>query len=100
MRRFDFITFDCYGTLSDWRSGISDAFRRAAERDGVTIDVDEALRAYHDIEPKVEIEHYRSYRDVLTETATRVAHACGWPIAYERAGFLADSLPSWQPFPD
>ena len=31
---------------------------------------------------------------------SRVAHALGWPLADERAAFLADSLPSWQPFPD
>jgi len=37
---------------------------------------------------------------VLTETARRVAARLGWPLAEERARFLADSLPKWRPFSD
>ena len=99
-RSYDVITFDCYGTLIDWEGGISDAFLRAASEDGVTLQRDEVLRAYALIEPVVERERFRLYRDVLAETATRVAHALGWPLAFERATFLAESLPHWKPFPD
>ena len=100
MRRFDVITFDCYGTLIDWRSGIRDAFAEAAAADGVDVDAGTLLGAYNAIEPVVEHERYRTYRDVLTETATRAAASLGWPIDYERAGFLAHSLLSWRPFDD
>ena len=97
---FDYVTFDCYGTLIDWESGIVDAFTRAAAFDGVTVSRDAVLAAYAAVEPVVEREHYRSYRDVLAESAARVAHGLGWPLAWERAGFLAESLPSWKPFAD
>ena len=100
MRKYDAITFDCYGTLIDWETGIATAFLRAAERDGVRLRRDDVLRVYADNERVVERQRYRPYRDVLAETAFRVANALGWPLAYERAGFLADSLPSWTPFPD
>ena len=99
-RRYDIVTFDCYGTLIDWESGISDAFLRAAREDGVELRRDEVLGAYARLEPVVEREQFRPYRDVLTETAARVAHALGWPLAYERGTFLADSLRDWKPFPD
>lgn len=99
-RRYDIVTFDCYGTLIDWESGISDAFLRAAREDGVELRRDEVLGAYARIEPVVEREQFRLYRDVLTETAARVARALGWPLAYERGTFLADSLRDWKPFPD
>lgn len=99
-RKYDFITFDCYGTLVDWRTGISGAFLRAAQEDGITLRADDVLRLYNAIEPIVEKERYRRYRDVLTETAARVARALGWPLAYERGTFLVNSLPSWKPFPD
>lgn len=98
--RYQVVTFDCYGTLVDWERGIRDAFRRAAAEDGVRIDEEAAVATYAILEPVVEQERYRSYRDVLGETAARVAHAVGWPLARERAGFLAASLPSWTPFPD
>jgi 2-haloalkanoic acid dehalogenase type II len=99
-RDFDVITFDCYGTLIDWETGIADAFLRAARDDGVGLRRDDVLRAYEQLEPVVERERFRLYRDVLSETASRVAHALGWPLASARATFLSQSLPSWKPFAD
>jgi len=78
------ITFDCYGTLIDWESGIRTAF------ESVGVDGATALRAYAEIEPQVERQSYRSYRDVLTETGSRIAPQVR----------LAESLPSWKPFLD
>ena len=87
MLLYEVITFDCYGTLVDWESGIRAAF------ESVGIGGDEALSAYAEIEPKVESGPYRSYREVLTETASRIA-------TYVDGSFLADTLPSWKPFAD
>src|SRR4051794_8638359 len=100
MARYDVITFDCYGTLIDWEAGISKAFLDAATADRVTLAHDAVLRAYAEIEHQVEREGYRLYRDILRETAVRVAKSLGWRLGSERADFLAASLPSWQPFPD
>ena len=100
MRRWDVLTFDCYGTLVDWERGIGDALEAAALVDGLRLDRAAALRAYHEIEPAVQAERYRSYREVLTLVARAVAERLGWPLAAGRASFLADSLPSWPPFPD
>jgi 2-haloalkanoic acid dehalogenase type II len=99
-RRYDIVTFDCYGTLVDWESSISDAFLRAAHEDRIDLRREDVLSTYARIEPVVEGERFRLYRDVLTETATRVAHALGWPLASERGTFLVDSMASWKPFPD
>jgi 2-haloalkanoic acid dehalogenase type II len=99
-RTYDVVTFDCYGTLIDWRTGISAAFTSAAARDGRAFDRIEVLTAYAEIEPVVEAEAYRSYRDVLTETARRVAERLGWPLSRTDAAFLPESLAAWPPFPD
>lgn len=100
MPRYEIITFDCYGTLIDWESGISGALLRAAASDGVTLTRDDVLRAYASTERNVEAEGYRSYREILRDTAVRVANTLGWSLSTDRAGFLADSLPTWQPFSD
>jgi 2-haloacid dehalogenase/putative hydrolase of the HAD superfamily len=100
MRRFDIITFDCYGTLVDWESGIANAFLDVAAAQGLTLRREDIRREYANTERHVQSERYRSYRDVLHDTASRVAIALGWPLADDDAGFLADSLPSWKPFPD
>ncbi len=97
---FDLITFDCYGTLIDWEGGIVNAFQTEAAQDGLSLDREEIIRAYMQEEPAVESASYRAYRDVLAETALRVAARLGWPISEDRAAFLPASLPAWQPFAD
>lgn len=94
------VTFDCYGTLIDWEGGIGRAFEEAAARAGVRLARSEVLAWYAAVEPEVQAEAYRPYREVLAESARRVAAALGWPITLEEAAFLPASLPSWGPFPD
>ena len=95
---FDVVTFDCYGTLVDWESGITSAFLRAAARGGIVVKPADVLAAYSRIEPEVESGAYRPYHDVLCETALRVAAECGWTIDRETAAFLPQSLADWPPF--
>ena len=98
MTQFEIITFDCYGTLIDWESGIRDAFLKAAAASGVRLDPGAVMNAYAAVEPAVQRGRYQRYRDVLAEAAEETARTLGWRVTY--AGFLADSLPSWKPFPD
>jgi len=100
MPRYDVITFDCYGTLIDWETGISKAFLNAAAADRLTLAPDAVLHAYAKIEHQVENEGYRPYRDILRHTAARVAKSLGWQLPPQRADFLVESLPSWRPFAD
>jgi 2-haloalkanoic acid dehalogenase type II len=100
MRRFDVLTFDCYGTLIDWERGLGDAFASAARADGVVLDRTALLAAYHEVEPVIQAERYRSYRDVLGLTARRLAERFGWRLREGDERFLPDSLPSWPPFAD
>jgi 2-haloalkanoic acid dehalogenase type II len=100
MRRFDVLTFDCYGTLIDWERGIGDAFDTAARADGLWLDRAAVLAAYHEIEPVLQAERYRSYREVLALTARAVADRLGWKLAPAGEAFLPDSVPAWPPFPD
>ncbi|MDX6512713.1 MAG: 2-haloacid dehalogenase [Gaiellaceae bacterium] len=89
-------TFDCYGTLVDWNGGIAAELERVwgpASRDRL-------LTRYHEVEPLVEAEAYRSYRDVLAETLARLAVEEGLALPDEERGALGDSLPRWSPFPE
>lgn len=95
------ITFDCYGTLIDWEAGIVRAFTEAAAADGVTLDPAAIVAAHAAIEPAMQAEGYRSYREVLAATAAAMATRLGWrALTAERAAFLPESVPSWAPFPD
>ena len=99
-RRFDVVTFDCYGTLVDWEGGISDAFLRQAEVDWFPLEREVLLEAYHAVEPVVERPPYKPYREVLAQTAVRVAGRFGWKLPPKRAQFLASSVSLWKPFRD
>jgi 2-haloalkanoic acid dehalogenase type II len=99
-RPFDVVTFDCYGTLIDWEGGIARAFVEAARRDGLSLRPEAVLRAYLELEPAVEGEAYRGYREVLAEAARRTAGRLGWRLEPARARFLPESLADWAPFPD
>ena len=89
-------TFDCYGTLIDWNAGISAVLERLW---GVE-HAPELLARYHELEPEVEAEAYRSYGEVLTLTLERIAQEVGYGIPEGESGMLAQSLPSWPPFPE
>ena len=100
MRPFDVITFDCYGTLIDWETGITKSFQDAAAVDGISLDSATVLRILFDTRPASEAPEYQTYRERLTDAALRVGWRLGWTISRERAAFLPESLPYWMPFPD
>jgi 2-haloalkanoic acid dehalogenase type II len=100
MGNFEIITFDCYGTLIDWEAGIVNAYQAAASAEQVELNAGQIIDAYAAEEATVEAMSYRPYRDVLTETERRAAAILRWRVPAESVGFLADSLPSWKPFPD
>ncbi|MDP9231911.1 MAG: HAD-IA family hydrolase [Actinomycetota bacterium] len=84
------VTFDCYGTLIDWNGGIRAELARVFGEERA----DEQLERYHQLEPELEADGTRSYREVLTEAM----RGLGAPPGEEEA--LARSLPRWQPFPE
>ncbi len=67
---------------------------------GIRLGREEILAAHAEVEPRVQAEDYRTYRDVLTETARRMALGFGWAIDHPQARFLPNSLPRWKVFRD
>jgi 2-haloalkanoic acid dehalogenase type II len=100
--RFEVITFDCYGTLIDWETGIRNAFHSAMLQTGADQALEsEALELYEEEERKVEREKpHLLYRDVLSKTSLSVAKKIGWDLPESESNFLARQLPTWSPFPD
>jgi len=83
-------TFDCYGTLIDWDGGV----RRELGRVFGDERADEQLERYHTVEPALQADGTRRYRDVMTEAMRELG------ASDDEAGGLADSLPTWEPFPE
>jgi 2-haloacid dehalogenase/putative hydrolase of the HAD superfamily len=93
-----FVTFDVYGTLIDWESGIWDAFSAEAERDGFTIEREEVIPLFMEISREIEGGSYELYAEVLRRTVVEIAKRLGWPLEPSRSGFLPDSVARWAPF--
>jgi 2-haloacid dehalogenase len=93
-----FVTFDVYGTLIDWEKGIWDAFSAEADRDGFTIEREEVIPLFMEIEREIEAGSYELYAEVLRRTVVEIAKRLGWPLEPSRSGFLPDSVQRWEPF--
>jgi 2-haloacid dehalogenase/putative hydrolase of the HAD superfamily len=93
-----FVTFDVYGTLIDWDNGAYDAFSREAARDGFTLDQDEVVRLFHEVQQQIQAGSYELYAEVLRRTAVQIAKDLDWPLEPSRSSFLPDSVQRWQPF--
>ena len=90
-------TFDCYGTLVDWLSGIQEELERLF---GVE-HADDLLALYHELEPEIQAgSPGMSYREVLTVGLERLADERGMAMPEGEASALARSLPRWPVFPD
>src|ERR1700683_820419 len=93
-----FVTFDVYGTLIDWETGIYEAFAKEAARDDFEIDRNVLLPLFHEISREIEGGSYELYAEVLRRTAIEVAKRIEWPLEPSRSGFLPDSVQRWAPF--
>lgn len=107
----ELITFDCYGTLIDWNSGIRAVLRRIIDDcrrcptplgwgTNERVDVEEVLADYVATEAAIEAQAYRPYRRVLAETLMQLATRFHLQLVPEHRDLLAESLPDWVPFRD
>ena len=63
----ELLTFDCYGTLIDWESGILAALKPVVSKNGVEIGDERCLEDYAEFESAAESGAYLPYRQVLAE---------------------------------
>ena len=94
------ITFDCYGTLIDWETGLLQALRPLFAAAGRAIPDVELLELYGEIEAELETAPYLPYRDVMARTAQAMGQRLGTTISADDGDAFADSLAGWEPFPD
>jgi 2-haloacid dehalogenase len=89
-------TFDCYGTLIDWNGGLWTEFATVWPE----ADADRLLELYHRVEPLIEEDADLTYDEVLVRALAAVGAIAGHAVPIGREHALAESLPSWPPFPE
>ncbi|MGA8308924.1 MAG: haloacid dehalogenase type II [Terriglobales bacterium] len=98
--QFQVMTFDCYGTLIDWETGIFSALRPLLAAHGITISDFELLNLYSELESEAERGEFHAYREVLKSVVRGFGERLRFQPTESQIRSLPDSLASWPPFPD
>ena len=98
--QFECLTFDCYGTLIDWESGILGAIRPILETHHRKLSDDGILELYAALESEEESGEYKKYRQVLQRVMWKMAARIVFPLTEAEFNALPDSMPQWPAFPD
>ncbi len=101
------ITFDCYGTLIDWEGGAKQSLRallkkRRPRDEGLfrAEFLDELFRAWERAQWARIQQSYTPYRQIAAESLEQVAAEHELPLTGADARAFADSIATWQTFPD
>jgi 2-haloacid dehalogenase len=97
---FDLLTFDCYGTLIDWESGIFSALKPVLAAHGKSVSDRELLELYGEFEAQAEAGAYRRYREVLQSVVGAFGKRLSFTPTVQELNSLPDSVSNWRPWPD
>jgi 2-haloacid dehalogenase len=97
---FTTISFDCYGTLIDWESGILPVLRAVLANYGQSLPDAAILELYGEFEAEAESGPYQSYRKVLESVVRAFADRFHFQASSSEIHSLHESVHSWLPFPD
>ena len=98
-RGFDVLTFDCYGTLIDWESGIAAAVRLQLGDAVAEVSDEEIVAAFAAVEHEAEVP-YKSYREVLALSLRGIGERLGVAVSDAQASGFGSSVGQWPAFPD
>jgi 2-haloacid dehalogenase len=98
---FEALSFDCYGTLIDWESGIAAVLTPWAAEHRIDLTEQELLEQYAIAEAAEEARTPDAlYPRILAAAMRRLGGAISAPVGLADAERLARSVPAWPAFPD
>ena len=101
LQAFRALTFDCYGTLIDWESGILAELRPWVAASGRKFTDDQVLEAFGEAESALEMAApSKLYPDILADTFRALGKRWGIPASDAQAAEFGRSVPRWPAFSD
>lgn len=97
---YDALTFDCYGTLIDWETGLLNALRPILAAHAIDRDDDALLESYGRYEMALEAGPYLTYRDVLAGVLRKLGEELGFSPTEEELQAFSGSVVDWPAFED
>ena len=98
--QFEILSFDCYGTLIDWESGILGCLRPLLAAHGQLLEDASILALYATLESEIEQGSFLPYRQVLEQVVRGFGRSLGFAATESEAHSLPESIAAWPPFPD
>ncbi|HEY9832532.1 MAG TPA: HAD family hydrolase, partial [Stenomitos sp.] len=99
-QQFEILSFDCYGTLINWESGILSALKTILSNHNINLSDREILELFAQKESIQESGDYLKYRDILKNVVYDFGKTLNFTPTESEAKALAESIQSWEPFPD
>ncbi|MGO4389564.1 haloacid dehalogenase type II [Microvirga sp. 2YAF29] len=103
MRLTDFkvLTFDCYGTLIDWESGMVEALKPLTSKVSRPLTHNQILEAHARHESSQQLQTpTKLYRDLLAIAYKRLAEEWGVSASHEECAAYGRSVGDWPAFED
>ena len=99
--RFQWLSFDCYGTLVDWETGISDAVSDVLSSRDILMSRSEILALFAEVEPQIQQGgRYLEYRRVLRRVVAMIGIKLDVQFSESEMNCLVNTIGSWPVFPD
>lgn len=93
------VTFDVYGTLIDWETGVYEAFQAEAERTDFALpDKASLIELFNKHQEEIKSGSYELYAEVLRRIALKISEELEWDLEPSRTNFLPDSVARWKPY--
>jgi 2-haloacid dehalogenase len=100
LRNIKAITFDCYGTLIDWESGLTAVLQSILQAHNIHEDKDSLLERYARIEAAEEAGDYRNYKLILATVLKRLGGELRFSPTDDEYHQFSHSVGNWPAFAD
>jgi 2-haloacid dehalogenase len=100
LKKYEALTFDCYGTLINWEEGILTSIKPVLQGHNINLAEEKILEIFAEFESELEQGEYITYREVLKGVVQKFGDRFNFQPTSDELNSLADSIQYWQPFPD
>ncbi len=98
--RIKLLSFDCYGTLVDWTTGLEEALAQLAAQHGLRLPPWWLVQDWETVQFELICDRYRPYREIVCNATCRVLARWGLRLSPQEAQAVVESLPRWPVFAD
>ena len=94
------ISFDCYGTLIDWRAGIIESLTPVLKKHNIMLSEHDIINLYSSFEAALQQSEYKEYKEILYLIVNKFGQELNFKPDQEDKYSLINSLKKWKPFSD